>query len=200
VSKELLPSSGRVLIGEIYSSYFVFETPVGKGEGVLRLMKDSFGAYKAFTLALSLSSLIDAPQKAGPQRSLGCEPDPLGLGRTWAERRADEIEFAHGDPAVLIVGAGQAGLIMAARLKRLRVPTLVIDKAKRLGDAWRQRYRSLTLHDPVYAHTFPYLKYPDDWPMYTPKDKMADWRETYARTLELNVVSIFRGSMNTTSC
>lgn len=175
---------------ELYRAYFVFETPVGTGEGVLCLMKDSFGIYKAFTLALTLSSLTEAPQKVGPERPLGCEPDPLGLGRTWSERRADEIEFAHEDPTVVIVGAGQAGLIMAARLKRLRVPTLVIDKEERLGDTWRARYRSLTLHDPVYAHTFPYLDYPNNWPLYTPKDKMAEWHETYARALDLNVVSI----------
>ncbi|KAG5292966.1 flavin-binding monooxygenase [Histoplasma ohiense] len=33
----------------------------------------------------------------------------------------------------------------------------------------------------------PYLPFPSSWPQYTPKDKLADWFEVYASTMELNV-------------
>jgi putative flavoprotein involved in K+ transport len=60
-------------------------------------------------------------------------------------------------------------------LKQLGVPTLVVDALQRPGDGWRRRYRSLCLHDPVWYDHMPYLPFPDQWPIYTPKDKMGDW-------------------------
>ena len=32
----------------------------------------------------------------------------------------------------------------------------------------------------------PYLPFPDDWPIYTPKDKLGDWLEAYVKIMELN--------------
>jgi putative flavoprotein involved in K+ transport len=96
-------------------------------------------------------------------------------------------------PDCLIVGGGQNGLMLAARLKRLGVPTLVIDALPNPGDCWRARYDSLYLHDPVFLDHFPYLPFPDHWPLYTSKDKIADWLEIYAKAMEID----FWGS---TSC
>ncbi len=89
-------------------------------------------------------------------------------------------------PYCLIVGGGQNGLQLAARLKRLSVPTLVIDKLEKPGDCWRVRYPSLYLHDPIFLDHFPYLPFPDHWPLYTHKDKMADWLEIYAKVMEID--------------
>ena len=69
----------------------------------------------------------------------------------------------------------------------LNVPTLIIDKNDNVGDNWRKRYHQLVLHDPVWYDHMPYLKFPETWPIYTPKDKLADWFATYAKALELNV-------------
>ena len=44
------------------------------------------------------------------------------------------------------VGAGHVGLMVAARFKQMNIPTLAIDQLPRLGDKWRNRYESLTLH------------------------------------------------------
>ncbi len=87
---------------------------------------------------------------------------------------------------MLIVGGGQAGIGLAARLRQLSVPTIVIDKRARPGDQWRSRYKSLCLHDPVWYDHMPYLKFPDNWPVFSPKDKIADWLESYTRIMELN--------------
>ena len=90
-------------------------------------------------------------------------------------------------PFVLIIGAGQSGLALAAQLQHLQVPYLVIEKNARIGDNWRHRYDSLVLHDPVWVNHLPFKPFPDDWPIFTPKDQMGDWLEAYANSLSLNV-------------
>jgi putative flavoprotein involved in K+ transport len=76
--------------------------------------------------------------------------------------------------------------MLGARLKRLGVPTIILEKNPRPGDSWRVRYRSLVLHDPVWYDHLPYLPFPDHWPVFTPKDQIGDWLEMYARIMELN--------------
>ncbi|MEM7254816.1 MAG: NAD(P)/FAD-dependent oxidoreductase, partial [Pseudomonadota bacterium] len=66
------------------------------------------------------------------------------------------------------------------------VPTLIIEKNARAGDSWRNRYKSLCLHDPVWYDHLPYLPFPDDWPVFSPKDKIGDWLEMYTKVMELN--------------
>ena len=75
---------------------------------------------------------------------------------------------------------------MGARLKQLEVPTIIIEKNKRPGDSWRNRYKSLCLHDPVWYDHLPYLPFPDYWPIFSPKDKIGDWLEMYTKVMELN--------------
>ena len=83
-------------------------------------------------------------------------------------------------------GAGQAGLTIAARLKMLSVKSLIVDREERVGDNWRTRYHQLVLHDPVWFDHLPYLPFPENWPIFTPKDKLGDWFESYVKLLELN--------------
>ena len=75
---------------------------------------------------------------------------------------------------------------MAARLKQLDVPTLIVDAHAKPGDNWRKRYDSLCLHDPVWYDHMPYLPFPDHWPVFTPKDKLGDWLEMYSAVMELD--------------
>ena len=89
-------------------------------------------------------------------------------------------------PIVLVVGGGQAGLSIAARLKQLQVDTLIVDRWPRIGDNWRQRYHALTLHNQVQVNHLPYMPFPPNWPVYIPKDKLANWFEAYVEAMELN--------------
>ena len=66
------------------------------------------------------------------------------------------------------------------------MPAIVVDRHARPGDQWRGRYKSLCLHDPVWYDHLPYVKFPDSWPVFSPKDKIADWLEMYTRVMELN--------------
>jgi cation diffusion facilitator CzcD-associated flavoprotein CzcO len=63
----------------------------------------------------------------------------------------------------------------------------VVDTFKRVGDNWRLRYRSLSLHDPVHANHLPFIPFPSTWPSYTPAGKLANFLEAYVEILELNV-------------
>ena len=177
---DVRPSTFRM---ERDDGWFTFETSVGRGQGHMRL-KDG----KATTLFTALMELKGFEEKAGPTREAGTEHGAFRNRVTWTDRRqADAEEFGiTRQPFVLVVGGGQGGIGLGARLKRIGVPALIVDAHERPGDAWRKRYKSLCLHDPVWYDHLPYLPFPDHWPIYTPKDKMGDWLESYVKIMELD--------------
>lgn len=69
----------------------------------------------------------------------------------------------------------------------LGVRTLAVDQSDEIGDNWRRRYHQLVLHDPIWYDHMPYITFPKFWPIFTPKDKLADFLKAYAQMLELNV-------------
>ncbi|KAI0757757.1 FAD/NAD(P)-binding domain-containing protein [Daedaleopsis nitida] len=160
---------------------FTFETETGIGSGIFRLVPTSDGKWTGFTFYTNLEELKGFPEQIGANRSY------LPNHGKWKAQREREKEFADGDPTVLIVGGGQSGLDVAARLKFLGVSALVVEKNERIGDQWRNRYQALCLHDPVWYDHLPYLPFPASWPVYTPAQKLAGWLEYYAEALELNV-------------
>ncbi|MBS1675887.1 MAG: NAD(P)/FAD-dependent oxidoreductase [Actinobacteria bacterium] len=168
---------------------FDFETPVARCRGVGRLVPDEGapGGWKAWNVLTTMHELKGHEMVRGARRPIAEPRGGRREGENWAAARARQEEFAEAEPEVLVVGSGQGGLSVAASLELLGVPTLVIEKNERVGDNWRNRYRSLVLHDPVWADHLAYLPFPDSWPVYTPKDKLGDWLEHYAAAMELNV-------------
>jgi hypothetical protein len=164
--------------------FFTFETAIGRGEGVVNLAEESDG-WKIFTLYTVLKELKGHEEPLHGRRTRGVKHGGDPNRKNWAERR--EAEKNDIDPRVLVIGAGQGGLTVAARLKMLNVPTLIVDSNERVGDNWRKRYRQLVLHDPVWYDHMPYLPFPPHWPVFTPKDKLAEWFEAYVNILELVV-------------
>jgi putative flavoprotein involved in K+ transport len=167
----------------VTEAWISFETATGRGHGHLRL-RDGL----AWTLLTTVYELKGHEERRGPSRPMGVAhgADP---GRTsWLEDREREAAElgASEQPYVLIVGGGQAGIALGARLRQLSVPTIIVDKRARPGDQWRSRYKSLCLHDPVWYDHLPYLKFPANWPVFSPKDKIADWLESYTKIMELN--------------
>lgn len=173
---------------EIVEALLEFTTRRGPGVGVLRLLPDPASATggKAWILLTALDSLAGHEERVGQRRPSGDDYSREFGGPNWLDLRNRQREFTDADPAVLIIGAGQAGLSLAARLGRLGVDTLIIDRQARVGDNWRHRYHSLTLHNEVHVNHLPYLPFPDSWPVFIPKDKLANWFEFYADALELN--------------
>ncbi|KAJ5130263.1 uncharacterized protein N7515_006302 [Penicillium bovifimosum] len=172
--------------GDVFGIEFFIKvtTDNGQGDGVIRLAEQN-GEWKIFTVFTSLVEVKGHAQKL--ERPFGVRHGEQQGRKNWKDRRNDEINFVEKEPTVLVVGAGQGGLGAAARLKVLGVDTLVIDREVRVGDNWRNRYHQLVLHDPVWYDHMPYLPFPSDWPIYTPKDKLADFFETYVQFRELNV-------------
>jgi putative flavoprotein involved in K+ transport len=163
---------------------FRFETSVGRGNGVLRLAGE--GEPRAWTLLTALEEIQGHEEQVGRRRPTGQAYSRDFAAPSWRERRESSRQYADREPAVLVVGGGQAGLSIAARLTQLGVDTLVVDRWPRIGDNWRRRYDALTLHNQVHVNHLPYLPYPPSWPVYIPKDKLANWFEAYVEAMELN--------------
>ena len=171
----------------VVSAWVAFETATGRGEGHLRLRGDEDGRDRAWTLLTTLQELKGHEEGKGTRRPMGAEhgADPNRV--TWSEQREiEERELGYSaQPYVVIVGGGQGGIALGARMRQLGVPALVLDKHDRPGDQWRGRYKSLCLHDPVWYDHLPYMPFPDNWPVFAPKDKIGDWLEMYTTVMEV---------------
>jgi thioredoxin reductase len=167
---------------------FTFETAQGRGSGILRLIPDTGDGnrLKAWTLLTALDELKGFEEQLGTSRPRGQSYSRDFRGPNWLDLRKAAAEFADREPDVLVVGGGQAGLSIAARLKQLRIDALIVDREPRIGDNWRKRYHALTLHNQVQVNHLPYMPFPPNWPVYIPKDKLANWFEAYVEAMELN--------------
>ena len=162
---------------------FTFETKSALGRGIVRLK-----GGRGWTILTAATALKGHEEKSGPAREWGVEHGVHKNRKTWLERKTEEeasLGYAR-QPYCLVIGGGQGGMALGARLRRLGVPTIIIEKNPRAGDSWRKRYKSLCLHDPVWYDHMPYLPFPDHWPVFSPKDKLGDWLEMYAKVMELN--------------
>ncbi|RVW03213.1 NAD(P)/FAD-dependent oxidoreductase [Rhodococcus spongiicola] len=166
----------------VRSALIEFETATGRGKGHLRLEGD-----QAWTLLTTMEELKGHEERRGPTRVNGAVHGSAGNTRSWAERREiEERELGYTcQPYVLVIGGGQGGIVLGARLRQLGVPALVVDRHERPGDQWRERYKSLCLYDPVWFSHLPYLPFPDSWPVFSPKDKLGDWLEMYTKVMEI---------------
>jgi cation diffusion facilitator CzcD-associated flavoprotein CzcO len=171
---------------EAYEAIFRLETAQGRGAGVLRLVADADGAMKAWTLLTALDEIKGYEERLGQSRPSGSAYARDFHGPNWLDARTAAAAYTDREPAVLVVGAGQAGLSAAARLGQLQIDTLMVDREARVGDNWRRRYHTLVLHNQVHVNHLPYMPFPPTWPAYIPKDKLAGWFESYAENMELN--------------
>ena len=185
------PRDWRVAEGEVATeaggvteAWISFETAVARGYGLLRL-KDGL----IWTLLTTAVELKGHEEKAGFNRPLGAQHGVNPGAKTWKERREEETAKLgfETQPYVVVIGGGQGGAAFGARLRQLGVPAIIVERNERAGDSWRKRYKSLCLHDPVWYDHLPYIDFPKNWPVFSPKDKIGDWLEMYAKVMELNL-------------
>ena len=170
--------------GDVATVWISFQTAVAHGTGRLTLRNGL-----CHILLTAMEDLRGFAEPRGTTRPNGIVHRADRNRQTWREARdAEAARIGIDDPPyVLVIGGGQGGIALGARLRQLGVPALIVDQNARAGDSWRNRYRSLVLHDPVWYDHLPYLPFPENWPVFTPKDKMGDWLEAYAGLFELNI-------------
>ena len=127
------------------------------GIGHLRLKGD-----RCLTLLTTMLELKGHEEPAGAARATGVKHGAFKHRQNWLDRKASEASALGRSvqPYCVIIGGGQGGIVLGARLKRLGVPTIILEKNARAGDSWRNRYKSLVLHDPVWYDHLPYLPFP----------------------------------------
>ena len=165
---------------------FRFETAQGQGSGVVRLLAEEGTEPTAWTLLTALEEIKGHEEHTGRLRPTGQAYSRDFSGPNWLDLRKAAAAYADRDPAVLVVGGGQAGLSIGARLTQRGVDTLIVDRWPRIGDNWRQRYHSLALHNQIHVNDLPYMPFPPTWPKYIPKDMLGNWFEYYAGAMEIN--------------
>ncbi|WP_277455016.1 NAD(P)-binding domain-containing protein [Janibacter sp. DB-40] len=172
--------------GGVVTAWITFETAVARGEGLLRLREED-GRDRAWTLLTAMTELKGHEEPRRDRRPMGAAHGASKERTTWKERLEQEAATLGEttQPHVLVIGGGQGGIAVGARLRQMDVPALVVDAHERPGDQWRGRYKSLCLHDPVWYDHLPYLKFPDNWPVFAPKDKIGDWLESYVKVMEI---------------
>lgn len=188
--QQVKPTNWQVAEGEtateadgVTESWISFETEVARGYGLIRLKNG-----RIWTLLTVMSELKGHEEKAGFTRPLGAKHGQNLGAKTWKEEREEEERTLgyEKQPYVLVIGGGQGGIALGARLRQLGVPTIIVERNERPGDSWRKRYKSLCLHDPVWYDHLPYIDFPKNWPVFAPKDKIGDWLEFYTKVMELN--------------
>ncbi len=168
----------------VIEGIFQFQTALGRGHGVVRLLADS--PTQAWVLLTALDEIKGHEEKIGARRPSGAAYSRNFGGENWLDQRNKARAYADHDPVVLVIGAGQSGLAAAARLGQLDIDTLVVDRLPRVGDNWRVRYHSLALHNQIHVNHLPYMPFPPTWPKYIPKDMLGNWLELYAEAMQLN--------------
>jgi putative flavoprotein involved in K+ transport len=94
--------------------------------------------------------------------------------------------MSKGDAAV--IGAGPAGLAVAAMLRKRGVDAVVIDRAGCVGSSWRGHYDRLRLHTVRWLSDLPGLRFPREHGRWVPRDGVVDYLEQYARHHELDLM------------
>ena len=188
--KRVKPRDWRVAEGEtatenggVLEAWISFDTDVAPGFGLIRIKDGGI-----WTLLTTMVELKGHEEKAGFTRPLGAKHGVHPGAKSWKEEREEELKTLgyERQPYALIIGGGQGGIALGARLRQLGVPTIIVEKNERPGDSWRNRYKSLCLHDPVWYDHLPYIDFPKNWPVFSPKDKIGDWLEMYAKVMELD--------------
>ena len=179
---------------ETIEAFIKFETKDARCRGIVRLcpskkLQKSAGKecqWSAWTFFTAIDTLKEHEERRGIDRLSGRSYSRNFHGPNWLDKRFLAQQYNDHDPTVLVIGGGQAGLSVAAQLTQLGIDTLIVDRNNRVGDNWRNRYHSLTLHNQRHVNHLPYMPFPPTWPTYIPKDMLALWLETYAAAMELN--------------
>jgi indole-3-pyruvate monooxygenase len=87
----------------------------------------------------------------------------------------------------IIVGAGPAGLAVAACLQRAGLPCLILEQDHQVATAWHGHYHRLHLHTDKGHSGLPFVPFPRDYPRYPSRLQVIDYLEAYAQAFRLDL-------------
>jgi lysine/ornithine N-monooxygenase len=87
-----------------------------------------------------------------------------------------------------VIGAGPAGLSVAAELRRRGIDVVVLDRADAVGSSWRGHYDRLHLHTVRWLSELPGLRMPRSYGRWVHRDKVVEYLERYAAHHELDLM------------
>jgi putative flavoprotein involved in K+ transport len=88
---------------------------------------------------------------------------------------------------VLVIGGGQAGLVMGHHLSKRGHRFQIVDAGADVGQTWRLRWDSLKLFTAAQYDNLPGMAFPAPRDSYPGKDDVADFLQAYAVKFELPV-------------
>lgn len=108
---------------------------------LLPIKENNVLSWKIWNLCTGLTSLDMLPEN----ESLLQAP-----GRSLNDQKTLETD-------VFVIGGGNAGAALAARLKALGVDSIIAERNPRAGDNWARRYDCMKFHVPTALCDLPYM-------------------------------------------
>ncbi|MGW5676087.1 flavin-containing monooxygenase [Streptomyces sp. NPDC003860] len=111
-------------------------------------------------------------------------------GRAGRRNQKGRGGRAHPDDRpVYVIGAGPAGLSVAAALRERGVRAVVLERSGAVGASWRGHYDRLRLHTTRRLSALPGLPMPRSFGRWVRRDDVVRYLEKYAEVHELEVVT-----------
>ncbi|TAD96097.1 MAG: hypothetical protein EAZ97_14580 [Bacteroidetes bacterium] len=88
----------------------------------------------------------------------------------------------------LIIGAGLAGLAMAARLSWHKMPYQILEKSDQVAHSWEKHYDSLSMQTSKLYSALPHFAFPLHYPKYVPKNLLLEYCKNYAKEFAMPIV------------
>ncbi|EFQ31574.1 hypothetical protein CGRA01v4_01474 [Colletotrichum graminicola] len=161
----------------------------------LKWLNCSFGFTTGSPRALCRGSMMLVPEVQGPDH---CQWKIWSMStwlKEWEEYPEDEAllrvpsnQITEDDciyTDVLVIGGGNAGIVLAGRLKALNVDFVVIDRNKQAGENWSQRYDCMRFHVYKSFCEMPYLPYPQSSNDGLTRDQLAAQVRAFAHEFDL---------------
>jgi thioredoxin reductase len=182
-SRQVVDLGGRA---SWLQAIFTFEragSPEATCSAIVALIPDSKGGW----LIWSLRTIIEQLKGQGNVDVLEPISSEIGMANDDLNGAANGVPGPTHFECV-VVGGGQAGLILGGRLKALSVNYVVLDKRNEVGDSWKTRYTSAKLHTTCeYAHLPFDRTFPAHYQEWLTKDELAQGYRDWVFKFGINV-------------
>lgn len=104
------------------------------------------------------------------------------------KKNAVKIEQNSQSTNTLIIGAGPAGLAVAACLKKQGIDYLIIEESNYVGNTWRNHYKRLHFHTAKKYSELPYKKFDKEFARFPSRQQVVKYLEDYAKDFDIKPI------------